>query len=75
MTVRFGEFTLQHKTGGTDPANLAIVLDNRVISAPSIKDQITDQGFIEGNFTQEHAKDLAMLLRSGALSSGVVKAL
>jgi preprotein translocase subunit SecD len=68
---RFGEFTLQHRTGGTDPANLAIVLDNRVISAPSIKDQITDQGFIEGNFTPERAKDLAMLLRSGALPASL----
>jgi preprotein translocase subunit SecD len=68
---RFGEFTLLHRTGGTDPANLAIVLDNRVISAPSIKDQITDQGFIEGNFTPERAKDLAMLLRSGALPASL----
>jgi preprotein translocase subunit SecD len=68
---RFGDFTLLHKTGGTDPANLAIVLDNRVISAPSIKDQITDQGFIEGNFTTEKARDLAMLLRSGALPASL----
>ncbi len=68
---RFGEFTLQHRTGGPDPANLAIVLDNRVMSAPSIKDQITDQGFIEGNFTPEKAKDLAMLLRSGALPASL----
>ena len=68
---KFGEFTLAHKTGGPDPANLAIVLDNKVISAPSIKDQITDSGLIEGNFTQEKAKDLAMLLRSGALPASL----
>jgi preprotein translocase subunit SecD len=68
---KFGEFTLAHKTGGPDPANLAIVLDNKVISAPSIKDQITDSGLIEGNFTPEKAKDLAMLLRSGALPASL----
>jgi preprotein translocase subunit SecD len=68
---KFGEFTLAHKVGGTDPANLAIVLDNKVISAPQIRDQITDSGLIEGGFTQEKAKDLAMLLRSGALPASL----
>ncbi|MBZ5507631.1 MAG: protein translocase subunit SecD [Acidobacteriia bacterium] len=68
---KFGEFTLAHKKGGPDPANLAIVLDNRVISAPEIRDQITDSGLIEGGFTQEKAKDLAMLLRSGALPASL----
>jgi len=68
---KFAEFTELHKTGGMDPANLAIVLDNRVVSAPSIKEQITDSGIIEGGFTEEHAKDLAMLLRSGALPASL----
>src|SRR6478752_1970170 len=68
---RFGEFTLAHRKGGPDPSNLAIVLDNRVISAPSINDQITDQGYIEGNFLPEKAKDLAMLLRSGSLPASL----
>jgi preprotein translocase subunit SecD len=68
---RFGEFTLAHRKGGPDPSNLAIVLDNRVISAPAINDQITDQGYIEGNFTPEKAKDLSMLLRSGALPASL----
>ena len=68
---KFGEFTLAHKKGGSDPANLAIVLDNKVISAPEIRDQITDSGLIEGGFTQEKAKDLAMLLRSGALPASL----
>jgi preprotein translocase subunit SecD len=68
---KFGEFTLAHKKTGPDPANLAIVLDNKVISAPEIRDQITDSGLIEGGFTQEKAKDLAMLLRSGALPASL----
>jgi preprotein translocase subunit SecD len=68
---KFGEFTLEHMQGGRDPSNLAIVLDNKVISAPSINGQITDSGYIEGNFTPESAKDLAMLLRSGALPASL----
>jgi len=47
------------------------VLDNRVITAPSINGQISDSGIIEGGFTEESAKDLAMLLRSGALPASL----
>ncbi len=47
---------------------LAIVLDNRVISAPVINSPITGgSGIITGNFTVKSANDLALLLRSGAL--------
>jgi preprotein translocase subunit SecD len=46
----------------------AIVLDNKVISAPVIREPILGgQGVISGNFTSETANDLAILLRSGAL--------
>jgi protein-export membrane protein SecD len=46
----------------------AIVLDNRVIEAPVIRDAIlTGSGEIEGNFTFQTANDLAVLLNAGAL--------
>jgi preprotein translocase subunit SecD len=46
----------------------AIVLDNEVISAPVIREPILGgNGQISGNFTTESARDLALLLRSGAL--------
>ena len=46
----------------------AIVLDNQVISAPSIRQPILGgSGQIEGGFTVESANDLAVLLRAGAL--------
>jgi SecD/SecF fusion protein len=46
----------------------AIVLDERVISAPVIRDAICGgSGQISGNFTVESANDLAVLLRAGAL--------
>ena len=46
----------------------AIILDNKVISAPVIKEPILGgQGIISGRFTAESARDLALLLRAGAL--------
>jgi preprotein translocase subunit SecD len=46
----------------------AIVLDNKVISAPVIREPITQgHGQISGNFTSQSAQDLALLLRAGAL--------
>ena len=47
---------------------LAIILDNKIISAPVIREAITGgNGQISGNFTFQSATDLALLLRSGAL--------
>jgi preprotein translocase subunit SecD len=47
---------------------LGIVLDKKVISAPSIKNPITQgSGIIEGNFTAESANALAVQLRYGSL--------
>jgi preprotein translocase subunit SecD len=46
----------------------AIVLDNKVISAPVIRSAIIGgSGQISGNFTVQSANDLAVLLRAGAL--------
>ncbi len=46
----------------------AIVLDNKVISAPVIQEPITaGSGQISGSFTVQQANDLAILLRAGAL--------
>ena len=47
---------------------LAIVLDGKIISAPSVQEPIIGgNGQISGNFTFQSATDLALLLRSGAL--------
>ncbi len=50
---------------------LAIVLDDVVISAPSIKEPIRESGNISGNFTPDSAKELALLLTSGAFVAPV----
>ncbi len=47
---------------------LAIILDNKIISAPEIREPILGgNGQISGNFTIQSASDLALLLRSGSL--------
>jgi preprotein translocase subunit SecD len=63
---RFGPFTEQniHR-------QMAIVLQHRVYSAPVINNRIDDQGYIEGNFSQESAHDLALVLRAGALPASI----
>ena len=51
---------------------LAILLDNKVISAPQIREPITGgQGNISGNFSPEAANDLAVLLRAGSLPAPI----
>ena len=60
---KFGEVT-KNNIG----ERLAIVLDNEVISTPTIQSAILGGGgIISGNFTVKSANDLALLLRSGAL--------
>ena len=47
---------------------LAIILDNKIISAPQVREPILGgNGQISGDFTFQSATDLALLLRSGAL--------
>ena len=63
---RFGPFTEQNVG-----RQMAIVLEHRVYSAPVIKSRIEDSGFIEGNFSEESAHDLALVLRAGALPASI----
>ncbi len=51
---------------------LAIILDEKVYSAPNIRGRISTRGQIEGNYTAEEAADLAVILRAGSLSVPVV---
>jgi len=50
---------------------MAIVLDKKVYSAPTIQSKIADQGRIDGNFSQESAHELAQILRAGALPASI----
>jgi preprotein translocase subunit SecD len=63
---KFGDLT-----GQNIKRRLAIVLDNKVVSAPVINSQINESGVIEGNFTPQQAADLALVLRSGSLPASL----
>jgi len=61
--IIFGEITSRNVG-----KRFAIVLDDQVITAPTIQQPITGgSGQISGNFTAQTANDLAVLLRAGAL--------
>ncbi|QOG05032.1 protein translocase subunit SecD [Aureimonas sp. OT7] len=64
---RFGAVT-QQNVGRP----FAIVLDDKVLSAPNIREPILGgQAQISGNFTVQTANDLAVLLRAGALPANL----
>ena len=51
---------------------LAIVLDNKIISAPRLQEPIlSGSGTISGNFSIKSASELALLLRAGALPAPI----
>ena len=59
-------------TGAHIGERLAIVLDGAVYSAPTIQSKIMNgRSIITGSGTQEEAKDLAIVLRAGALPAKV----
>ncbi len=63
---RFGPFTEENKG-----RQMAIVLDKKVFSAPTIESRIEDSGRITGSFSEESAHDLALVLRAGALPASI----
>jgi preprotein translocase subunit SecD len=63
---KFGDFT-----GANIGKAIAIILDNRVFSAPIVESRIAGEGRITGNFTNQEAQDLSLILRSGALPASM----
>jgi preprotein translocase subunit SecD len=67
-----GARVFERITGENVGKRLAIVLDNNVYSAPVIRDRIAGgRAQITGRFTMDEAKDLAIVLRAGALPAPV----
>ncbi|MCC6162165.1 MAG: protein translocase subunit SecD [Acidobacteria bacterium] len=63
---KFGQLTAQNIG-----RQLAIILDGRVQSAPTIEGRIYDEGRISGSFTSQEVQDLSLTLRSGALPASL----
>jgi preprotein translocase subunit SecD len=64
---RFYQYTSAHSRTSAAPGSMAIVLDNKVREVASINSAIRDSGEITGGFTEDQAKDLSLMLRTGAL--------
>ena len=63
---KFGE-----ATGANVGSYLAVILDNRVQTAPIIEERIINNGQIRGGYSLEEAEDLALVLRAGALPASI----
>jgi preprotein translocase subunit SecD len=50
---------------------LAVVLDGKVQEVARVQEGIRDMGRITGSFSEQQAKDLSMVLRSGALPASI----
>jgi preprotein translocase subunit SecD len=67
-----GARAFERITGENTGKRLAIVLDGKVASAPQIQEKIAGgKARITGRFTMEEARDLAIILRAGALPAPV----
>jgi preprotein translocase subunit SecD len=71
MLTPTGSDAFGEMTGNNIGRPMAIVLDGRIESVATIRARITDEGIIEGDFTQQEVQDLATVLKSGALPAGI----
>jgi SecD/SecF fusion protein len=72
-STRFGRLTgrnLPNQATGLKKY-LGILLNRQLLSAPTINSRITDQGIIEGDFTQEEVESLVNVLNAGRLPAAL----
>ncbi len=66
---QFGRITRRNRPSSGIERHLAILLDGRIVSAPTLREEITSQGQIHGRFDRKTVERLVQILRSGALSA------
>lgn len=75
VSIKFdpaGSKLFEEITASNVGKRLAIVLDDNVYSAPNLREKIAGgEAMISGNFTQETARDLAVVLKAGSLPAPV----
>lgn len=69
----FGRMTKRNKPSGQVMRNLAVILDDQVVSAPTLNTVLTDGGIIQGppnkGLERSYVERLVYILRSGALTA------
>jgi SecD/SecF fusion protein len=66
---QFGKITRRNKPTGSMHRQLAIILDEKMVSSPNLQSEITSRGQITGKFDKKSVNQLVQILRSGALSA------
>lgn len=66
--ARFENLTGIHREGGEDPRLLAVVIDDKVYSAYTIKDRISGTVQLSGRFSAKERDDIINVLKSGSLN-------
>ncbi len=66
---RFTQMTDRNKPNGTTYRSMAILLDDKVVSAPSLNSRLDAGGEISGSFTKNSVDRLVYILKSGALTA------
>jgi hypothetical protein len=65
---RFVEMTRRNRPTGDLQRQIAILLDGKVVSAPTLRDALPSRGVVSGNFDARSAGRLAAILNAGALN-------
>ena len=68
---RFYALTTNNVPVGSRTRQLGIVLDDKLLSAPSIQSPIRKEGRITGRFTREEVEDLVQILKAGQLPAAL----
>ena len=68
---KFRALTTNNAPVGTRQRQLGIVLDDVLLSAPSINEPISREGRITGNFTREEVDRLVQILKAGRLPAAL----
>lgn len=69
----FLALTTANAPEGAHQRQLGIVLDDRLLSAPSIRNPISGSGEISGNFTRDEVDELVRILEAGRLPAALTK--
>jgi len=72
-SAKFGVLTGENLPDIGGKYFLGIVLDNVLLSAPTINSKITDRGQITGDFTEEQVRSLIQILQAGKLPATLTK--
>ena len=70
---KFFALTTNNAPVGTRQRQLGIVLDDSLLSAPSLQQPISKEGRITGNFTREEVESLVQILKAGQLPAALTK--